>query len=86
MPSIENTTDHQFDISVGDQTISIPRSNGEQGPARVNGSVEVSDETLKAIQAHRTAAAWFDSGELIVGKARVVKPAHEDDKKHEHKK
>lgn len=90
MARIENTSERQYDISikVGDdvQNVSVPRGNGEQGPAKVNGSVEVSDEFLKAAQAHGAVAAWFASGDLIVGKAAAIHKAPVDEEKHPHRR
>lgn len=89
MPVIENTTEHQHDISakVGDdfQNVSVPRGNGESGANRVNGSVEVSDEFLKSAMTHKVVAHWFENGDLILGKAKAKAHAPVEDHGH-HKK
>ena len=69
MSKLENTTEHQIDISAGGKTVSVPRGHGgDEG--KQNGSVEVDDAFLTEARKDPIVKAWFDSGDLVMKGSR----------------
>jgi hypothetical protein len=77
MTRVENTSERQYDMSApGKGTVSIPARGqvGADGKAP-NGAADVDDDFLAEAKKDKVVKAWFDSGDLVMGKGGGAKAA-----------
>jgi hypothetical protein len=80
MARVENTSERNYDLHGtvnGNITkVTIPRSNGETGAAKINGSAEIPDDMLDSLKDDPFTKAVFESGDLVkaTGAVATTKP------------